>query len=718
MKKISSIICLVFALIMLFSIPIGAAKPYSTYTYSSGGDPLYSPDAYTPLMTVDSAYMGLKTAISDPRDIEVDDQLNVYIADAKNNRIVVLDRYYKLKFTIESFINEFGIEDEFTAPSGVFVTKDTIYVCDTDANRIVTFDREGNYKRIIPQPESSLFEEEAVYKPIAIAVDQYNRIFVVSSTTYEGIIVMTSDGTMTGFVGAQAVTISAWQILWRRFQTEEQRALTEAFIPTEFNNLTITRGEINAGFIYATTSSISSGNVSAYLRSKNTASGNKQNKYSPVKMLNAAGDEIMRRNGFWKPGGEIVIDRMNSESMSGVSRLIDVAVGPEQTWSVIDEKRNKVYTYDFEGNLLFAFGDTGQQLGNISNIEGIVYQGDTMLILDKGNNNITVYERTEYGNILLRALEHENLRQYDKAVDDWTEILMRNSNFDTAYIGIGKALFRSGQYHEAMAYYRAAYNRNDYSDAYKEVRKEWISKYVLLIPVIIFVIIFAWTKFMKHVTKINRRAATAGGKRTFKEELFYAFHIILHPFDGFWDVKHEKRGSLRAAVVILAATIITFYYNDIGQGYIMNPAGNHQTIVYWTISVLLSVFLYATANWCLTTLYEGEGSFKDIVIAISYSLLPLILTMIPATIISNIVAVNEVNVVTLIVQLGVIWTGLLVFLGMMVTHDYSLFKGIVTTLGTIVAMLFIIFVGILFSTLVGKIISFVSNIMIELAYRI
>ena len=231
----------------------------------------------------------------------------------------MLDRYYKLKFIIKEFINEFGIEDEFTAPSGVFVTKDTIYVCDTDANRIVTFDRDGNYKKIIPQPESNLFENDAVYKPIAVAVDQYDRIYVVSSTTYEGILVMTSDGEMTGFIGAQAVTISKWEILWMRFQTAEQRALTASFIPTEFNNITITQD----GFIYATIASIEDSQVSSFINGGSS-------KYSPVKMLNAAGDEIMRRNGFQAPAGEIRFDRMNMESITGPSKLVDVAVDPRR----------------------------------------------------------------------------------------------------------------------------------------------------------------------------------------------------------------------------------------------------------------------------------------------------------------------------------------------------------------------------------------------------
>ena len=713
MKKVTSIICLIFVLTMLvscFSLSASAAKPYQTYTYSSGGFALLSPDAYTPIRVVDSDYMGLKTAIDDPKDLVVDKDKNVYIADSKGNRIVVLDRYFKLKFTISEFINEYGIEDELTAPAGVFVTDDTIYVCDTDANRIVTFDLEGNYQRIIPQPESNLFDEDAVYKPIAVAVDQYGRIFVVSSTTYEGIIVLTSDGAMTGFIGAQAVTISAWQILWRRFQTDEQRELTQSYVSTEFNNITIN----DEGFIYVTTSSISDGKVQSFIKNKTKDNGD----YSPVKMLNAAGEEIMRRNGFWPPAGEINYSSYDTTSNSGVSRVIDVAVGPEDTWSIIDSKRNKIFTYDFDGNLLFAFGDSGNQLGNLQSIKAVAYQGDTMLVLDGLNDNITVYERTEYGNILVQALADQNARRYDKAVENWTEILKRNSNFDTAYIGIGQSLARSGKYAEAITYFKAAYDTSNYSDAYKEVRKEWISKWVLTIPIGLFVIIFACSKFMKYAKKVNKRAATAGGKRTFKEELLYVFHVMFHPFDGFWDLKHEKRGSMRAALVFMLLTVVAFYYQSIGQGYVMNPEGGFSSVFGVALGILLPFFLFAVANWCLTTLFDGEGSFKDIIVAISYALVPLVLTTVPATIASNFVAKNEADIVNLVVNVGFIWAFMLIFVGMMVTHDYSLFKGITTTLGTIVGMAFIMFVGILFTTLLGKVVGFISNIIIEINYRL
>lgn len=711
MKKLTSVLALLFALILLLAVPVSASSAYQTYTYSIYGQALYSPAAYTPEKSVDSAYMGLTTAIDDPRDLVVDDEYNVYIADGKNNRIVCLDRYYKVKFEITTFVNEYGVPDELTSPSGLFVTKDRIFVCDTDANRIVTFDRNGNYLAIIPEPESELFDEGSVYKPVAIAVDQYDRLYVVSSTTYQGIIVMTDTGMFTGFIGAQKVTISAWQIIWRRFQTDAQKELSTAYVSTEFNNITIN----DEGFIYVTTSSIDSGKQQSAINKKS-----KSGDYAPVKMLNANGDEIMRRNGFYPPSGEVNVNTssVNDGSVRGASKIIDVAVGPEKTWSIIDEKRNKVFTYDFDGNLLWAFGDSGTQLGNLSSIEAIAYQGDKLLILDKTNDNITIYKRTEYGNIVISALANENNRNYDMAIDDWMEILKRNSNFDAAYIGIGQSLYRSGEYEESLDYFKAAYNTDGYSDSYKEIRKNWISKWILTIPLGVVLICWLCAKFSKYAKKVNTRAATAGGKRTFKEELLYGFYVIFHPFDGFWDIKHEKRGSLRAGLVFVAVAILTFFYQAIGQGYILNPFGSYTTIWSQAISVLVPMALFVVSNWCLTTLFEGEGSFKDIIVACSYSLLPLPLLIIPATILSNVATKSETGVLSLFTTIAFIWVGLLLFFGTMVTHDYSLGKNLVTTLGTLVGMAFIMFIGILFTTLLGKIVSLISNIIIEINYRL
>ena len=682
-------------------MPVASAvEPYVTYTYGTDGWPRTSPTVYTPILNVDSSYIGLDKAMDDPRDLFVDDDGNVYLVDAANNRLIVTDPNYKLAFTITDFINDQGIPDSFTNPSGVFATDTSIYVCDTDANRIVVFNRDGSFKKILGKPTSALFGEEAIYKPVAVAVDQYDRIFVISSTTYQGVIVLTQDGEFTGFIGAQKVTYSVWDIIWRRFQTEAQRQSSASYIPTEYNNITVD----DEGFIYVTSSSISARNQYAQLR-------NKSARYSPVKKLNAAGKEVMNRLARFAPAGEVNVDS------SSVSRLIDVAIGPAGTWSIIDEKRQKVYTYDQNGNLLFAFGDSGGQLGNLTNIEAVAYQGDYMLLLDKSDDLFTVYKRTEYGDILISAVENEKNRQFDKAIEYWQEILKRNSNFDLAYIGIGRSLYNSGEYTEAMEYYKAAYDTSNYSAAFQEVRKQWINDYFLLLPVGVIVLVFLWRKFSKYTKKKNRDTALKVGKKTYWEELLYVFHLIYHPFDGFWDLKHEKRGSVRAAVTILALTILTFYYNAIGRGYIVQPTPYYTNIFSQAVSVLLPLMLWVISNWCLTTLFEGEGSFKDVFVASCYALFPLVLTILPVTIISNVVLAGETNILTLLTNIGFIWTGLLLFFGSQTTHDYTLGKNVVMTVATIVGMAIVMFIGILFTSLVSNMVSFVTNIVVELQYR-
>ena len=87
------------------------------------------------------------------------------------------------------------------------------------------------------------------------------------------------------------------------------------------------------------------------------------------------------------------------------------------------------------------------------------------------------------------------------------------------------------------------------------------------------------------------------------------------------------------------------------------------------------------------------------------------------TLLSNVCTTAEIDIIGFISTLSFIWLGLLIFFGTQVTHDYTMGKNVITILGTLVGMVFIMFLVLLFSTLVGKMVSLVTNIITEIRYR-
>ncbi len=736
-KTIKTLLVSVLMLLILGSLTAGAIVPYTTYTYSYHGLMQESPAAYVPLKQITTASLIYSlsadggasdnakqkygaggsvvdftlTTLNAPEDIFVDDLNHVYISDTGNNRIVVTDENYNLRLIISSFMNNYGVPDSLNQPHGIFVTESEIFVADKGNSRIVIFDKLGNFKEIVPEPASEVMPDNHVYSPVAVAVDTAGRIYVVSSTTNYGVLSLNRDGSFNGFVGAQKVTYSAFDYFWRMFQTAEQIAASEQYVPTEYNNIAIDEED----FVFVTTASIDESSVANAITSRSKAAD-----YMTVKKLNPNGSDVMTRNGFWPPVGEIDFGGAISASISvsGPSTVVDVAIGENGSWSLIDSKRSKVFTYDSEGNLLYAFGDKGDQLGNIQTLDAIDYQGTNILLLDKASSTVTIYKRTDYGDLIAAAIQNDIDQNYSLSVQYYTGILQRNNNYDTAYIGIGKSLFREGNYEEAMQYFRASYDTQNYSEAYQSYRKIWIEENLWLflgVTVVLFVVVI---KFFGFAGKYNKKNTKDKEKRGFWEEVMYGFHIILHPFDGLWDLKHEGRGSVRGAVFWLLAAAVAFVYDEIASGYLETGGSGGGSYVMAAMGIATPLLLVALANWCLSTLFDGEGTFKDVFITCCYSLVPLVILLIPCTALSNVMTLNELGIIGMITNIAWVWVGLLAFFGVMVTHDYTLGKNFITILGTILMVCVIMFVAILFFFLITKVYSFGYNIYFEITTRV
>ncbi len=712
-------------LLLLFgTVTTSAYVSYDTYTYSISGKQMLSPTAYSTNTSISSTDMGLDSSefggkkLADASDVVTDEDGNVYIADTGNNRIVVLDKYYKVKNIVDSYLNDVGYAVGFKNPKGIYVTTEEtadgdafLYVCDTDNQCIVIFNEEFEYLRTIDAPNNGLIKEYSnLFNPSSIAVDRFGRIFVVAPKINKGVIGISSDGQFTGFIGAQKVTYSVIEQLWKKLFSGSSNAFDQN-VSVAFNNLTVDED----GFVYATVYD------SSLATEQFNAIKTKSADYSPVKKLNSTGQQIMKRNGFFDPSGEVDIF-----DASEVSQITDVALGPEGTWTILDHKRSKLFTYDQNGNLLFAFGDKGDILGNSEDIQSITYQQVDgvyyILVLDKTGDltnrmKLSVYSPTEYCETILAALRNQNNHEYSTSIEYWQEVLTKNNNFDLAYIGIGKAYFSQRMYDEAYEVLQNAYETEYASKAFAEIRKDTIGRFILPLFIGVIVLLVLFAKFLGYAKKKNKAVSLKVGKKTYWEELLFSFHLVFHPFDGFWDLKHEKRGSVKSASTILALTAVAFFYNAIGQGYLFNPEEQYTNIFVVIAVVVGVVLLWTVSNWCLTTLFDGEGGFKDIYIAVCYALSPLPLFVILSTILSNVLTADESAIVTLIMAVGVIWAALLIFFGTLVTHDYSMGKNVITIFSTILAMMIIVFIIVLFGTLVLRMVTFIGSIVKEIGNR-
>ncbi|WP_058302664.1 YIP1 family protein [Gorillibacterium timonense] len=198
----------------------------------------------------------------------------------------------------------------------------------------------------------------------------------------------------------------------------------------------------------------------------------------------------------------------------------------------------------------------------------------------------------------------------------------------------------------------------------------------------------------------------------------FPLHLIVHPFDGFWDMKFEKRGKLKVALTLIFLTFLAIVVQKQFAGFLVNfndprQLNNLNELIY----LVLPFFLWCIANWSVTTLLEGEGKFSEIVMASSYSLVPIVLIYFPMTLVSRFMAQEETAFYYLLNSIAGIWFVLLLFVGIMTVHQYSASKTIITMILSVIVMVIIVFLGALVFSMIQQIYEFIMNIYRELIFR-
>lgn len=681
MKKASKKLLLSLTALLLIvgvtasGLKVQADSPYKTYTIDGYGYVTETQTAYLPYETItkigDEALIG-------PTDFTLTDEGYMYILDSGNGRVVVSDMEANL-------VDTFG-EGILVNPKGMYVTKDlTCYVADRDARSIFVFDRNGELIQTYGKPDHPLYGSTQDFLPLKIVVNESGTMYIICESNNNGIVQISpvEGGTFLGYFGTNSTSASLWRIIWRAIQTDAQRAKSQGNLPSTPDNMAIDE----KGLIYTVT---------------------RGEEYDTLKRLNIAGVNMIECDAYEEVPAAVAVGNHDNVFVASTNGYI--------------------YEYNNEGELLFVFGgsDDGQQrIGLSTKVEAIqIGKDDKIYVLDSDKAQIQIFEPTEFTNYLHEALYLFSKGRYTESKEPLNEVLRMNNLFDYANMAMGKALLQEENYEEALEYAKLAKDYDGYSDAFWEIRNEWLKRNLVTV---IFVIIGLWLA-KKLLTWGDKKWGILKGPKAVLQkignlklvkELGYMFFFMRHPMDGCYGIKRQNKVSLASANVMLFIGILFYIINKYFCGFLFkNVREGYYDIFSDVVLLLVALLLITGCNYLMCTINEGEGKLKHIYCSFIYSLTPYLVFMPVIFAISHVVTYNEAFFVEFASMFMYIWIAILVFISIREINNYTIKETVKIICLTVFTILIALLLAFIIYVLWAQVIDFIQSLFGEVVYKI
>ena len=735
-KKLSSLFIFFFAIFALFAnfgTNTVEAKdtsrsdgiPYETLTLGTNNRLVSTQTAYIPY-----GILNEDVQLNKPQDVYIYDtnpnkevEENVmFIADTDNKRIVGLDLSGRLvlEFTNDSFVKPSGIfvryDDVLVSDNGttdpsddIYESKHIIYVADASAKigdmtgAVLKFYWDGinnpELVRAYTRPTEPLFGNATKYQPIRIAVASSGYMYIVGEGSNNGIITMNDQGNFMGFVGINNTTFSLQKYLYKLF-VGGSLAKQKPDAPT---NVAIGSN----GNIYTTNINIT----------------------ETFKRLNISGKNTLDVGIYYPPIED---------------QIADIAIS-DDNYTYICTKSGMIYEYDIKGNLLFAF-NTAKSGGvdifglndSLSSIE--IDNKGNIYTLDPDTGRIQMYQRAGFVDVLHEAVDLYNDGRYLESKDLWETILKQNTNFALAHTALGFALFKEGQYSEALEEFHQSKNFNGYSQVFWEIRNTYIQQYTgtaLLILIALYVVYrvvkfllmrnakeykgklvpaFVYERKVKYEAKEKSILELKALK--LKDELKYTLNIFKKPADMCYGIKKENKASYLSAIVVLIAFVVVFLLDMYATGFLFKSQGGMGNAFTQIFAILAIFMLWCGTNYLVATLNDGEGWFKDFFIGSSYCLIPFIIIKLPLILLTHVLTYNEQFILQFANLIIYGYTAILLLIMIQYIHQYTFKETIKNIVITIFGMAIFALMIILVYMFANQLIDFVVSLVKEVIFRV
>lgn len=683
LKKILAIAFSLTFLIGVFSFNVSASEN-TTYTYTISVDDewIRTQDAYMASEIIFKDY-----DLSQPSDIFINGR-NLYVADSGNSRIVI----YNLDTKEKTFIGE----SILSQPSGVFAKNDgTVYVADMGLKEVLVFNVDGSLKLKIVRPnESPLFSKSATFEPKNVVVTSQDNIFVVGTGSHEGIMQFGFDGEFQGFFAANKRHLSLIERIQELLFTDEQKEQLLNRTSRPIENIDVTDRDLLCTVTQ-------DAGVTTEWREATAKIENR------IKIHNMAGVNILAAS-------EDIHDEWN---------FVDVASGKDGFTYTLSYT-GVISEYDSQGNLLFSFGGRSMSTdrNGLFTVAAAIDLDDNgfIYVLDKERGIVQVFYPTEYAALTHEATKILNKGDYEESEKIWKSILNLNGMSRVAHIGYGKSLMHQGNFKAALNEFKIANDKENYSDAFWEIRNEIINSilpYLLISLVVLFAVVYVYKAIAKKkgFKLIKKREI----KSRLIKDILNVFDMLKHPIDNFYDLKVGTKGSVLSAAVIYIAVTLVFVVDTLFRGYLFAPENLSDLSIFPVlIMFIVPLGLFIVGNSMVASINDGEGSFKNIFVITAYSLSPYLIITPFVVIASYGVTFNESFILDLIWFVGVAWSAVTLFIGIMRTHDYNFGETVKNILITVFFMLMAVVAAAIMYVMWNALISFIKSVLVEVDFRV
>ena len=671
--------------------------PVESYNYweQAGGSSrkeVYSKPTHTVETIISAQTLGINELTS-LTDICADKNGNIYLLDGEMSRIVVVDKNYKFVKEITSVMKD-GAPLTFTKASNVYVhTDNTIYICDTQNERVLICDINGQVIDILTRPTSTIVPANFRYLPVSLTVDSDGYIYVLCDGSYYGAILYTPEREFMGFYGSNKVknTITqAFQTMMSRlFVNNTKKGATASVLPYCFVDLVAGPED----FIYTATGYTDVGGATGQIKKLSPGDGSNIIKSDSVNFTDEGS------NWSYYPGQML---RQN---------IVSIAVDENGYIYCLDKGYGRVFIYDEECRMLSAFGggiDQGIQKGLFKQADAIALLGSDVLVSDGVKLTVTVFNETEFCTDLKTARLQTLNGDYAESKELWESIIKQDSNCQAAYNGLARAYLDEGDYETALEYAKIGFDRDTYELAFVKVRTQFIDDNFVWLIIVAVLLIVGLITYMVISTKRSVSVVK-------NERIKLMFQTLVHPFNTFEKIKDKNQGSLIAGVVLIVIHYIVTVLSDLCGGFAFTyvDIANYNSLWVFVRSIGV-VVLWIVANKLVTTLMNGKGKTFDIFIVTSYSLIPTIIGNIAYIIFSNVLTSDEAAFLTIFQSAMLVYSLMLLVIGTIKIHDYSFGEFLGTTILSVAGMAIVVFLIIMVFILFQQFTAFISTLYLEI----